>query len=169
VSADSVHVHYVRVTGRDMGGLSKYRKSASLALPRTKKRISVCKQREEAGILLSVPRVQGVPATTPAINFSLVSLTPAIRQCCQYQFTYIWKRKISENSIYKCKLPSNKLLTKYENKNTSNFSLLSPVSLKLLINIHSRISPRIFEKIRNDPNEILRGPGETDSWKKLEA
>jgi hypothetical protein len=31
-----------------------------------------------------------------------------------------------------------------------------------LTNIHSRISPRIFEKIRNDPIEILRGPGDTD-------
>jgi hypothetical protein len=28
-----------------------------------------------------------------------------------------------------------------------------------LINIHSRISPRIFEKIRNGPIGILRGPG----------
>jgi hypothetical protein len=29
----------------------------------------------------------------------------------------------------------------------SNFSLFSPVSLALLINIHLRISPRIFEKL----------------------
>ncbi len=34
------------------------------------------------------------------------------------------------------------------------------VHLKLLI------SPRIFEKIRNGPIDILRGLGETDSWKK---
>ncbi len=33
------------------------------------------------------------------------------------------------------------------------------MSLTPLTNIHSRISPRIFEKIRNDPNEILIGPG----------
>jgi hypothetical protein len=32
-----------------------------------------------------------------------------------------------------------------------------------------RISQRIFEKIRNDPNGIIRGLGETDSRKKLEA
>ncbi len=31
---------------------------------------------------------------------------------------------------------------------------------------HSRISPRIFEKIWNGPNGILRGPGDTDLWKK---
>jgi hypothetical protein len=35
--------------------------------------------------------------------------------------------------------------------------------------IHSRISPRIFEKIRNGSNEILRGPGDTDLCKKLEV
>jgi hypothetical protein len=39
---------------------------------------------------------------------------------------------------------------------------LLPVSLTPLINIHSRISPRIFEKIRNGPNGILRGPRESD-------
>jgi hypothetical protein len=31
------------------------------------------------------------------------------------------------------------------------------------INLELRISPRIFEKIRNGPNGILRGFGETDS------
>jgi hypothetical protein len=31
------------------------------------------------------------------------------------------------------------------------------------------ISPVIFEKIRNDPNVIIRGLGEADSWKKPEA
>ncbi len=36
-------------------------------------------------------------------------------------------------------------------------------SLTSAINIHSRISPRIFEKIQNDPNEILGGLGDTDS------
>jgi hypothetical protein len=39
---------------------------------------------------------------------------------------------------------------------------LSPVSLTPVINIHSRLSPRIFEKIRNGPNGILRGLGDTD-------
>jgi hypothetical protein len=36
-------------------------------------------------------------------------------------------------------------------------------------NLKLRISPRIFEKIRNDPNGILRGLGETDSLKKPEV
>jgi hypothetical protein len=33
----------------------------------------------------------------------------------------------------------------------------------LAINIHSRISPRIFEKIQNGPIGILGGLGDTDS------
>jgi hypothetical protein len=39
----------------------------------------------------------------------------------------------------------------------------SPVSLTPMINIHSRISPQIFEKIRNGLNGILGGPGDNDS------
>ncbi len=48
---------------------------------------------------------------------------------------------------------------------------LLPVSLIPVANLHLdlRISPRIFEKIRNDPNVIIRGLGEGDSWKKPEA
>jgi hypothetical protein len=34
---------------------------------------------------------------------------------------------------------------------------------------HSRISPRIFEKIRNGPNGILRGPRDTVYEKNLKA
>jgi hypothetical protein len=36
------------------------------------------------------------------------------------------------------------------------------IAVTQLINIHSRLSPRIFEKIRNDPHVILRGRGDTD-------
>ncbi len=62
-----------------------------------------------------------------------------------------------------------KLLTKNEKNVYQNFSLFSPVSLTPLTNIHSRLSPRIFEQIRNDPNGILRGPGDTDLRKKPEV
>jgi hypothetical protein len=41
---------------------------------------------------------------------------------------------------------------------------LTPVA-----NLELRISPRIFEKIRNSPKVIIRGLGETDSRKKPEA
>ncbi len=38
-----------------------------------------------------------------------------------------------------------------------------------VVNLMQQISPWIFEKIRNGPNGILRGLGETDSWKKQEV
>ncbi len=43
---------------------------------------------------------------------------------------------------------------------------LLPVSLTSVVHLDLRISPRIFEKIRNDPIVIIRGLGEGDSWKK---
>jgi hypothetical protein len=46
---------------------------------------------------------------------------------------------------------------------------LPPVSLTPVANLELRISPRIFEKIRNGPDGIIRGLGETDSRKKPEA
>ncbi len=49
------------------------------------------------------------------------------------------------------------------------FSLFSPVSLTPPIDIHSRLSPQIFETIWNGPNGILRGPGDTDLWKKSDV
>jgi hypothetical protein len=44
-----------------------------------------------------------------------------------------------------------------------DFLHLPPVSLTPAANLELRISPQIFEKIRNDPKGILRGLGETDS------
>ncbi len=40
---------------------------------------------------------------------------------------------------------------------------LPPVSLTPVVHLDFRISPRIFEKIRNDPNVIIRGLGEGES------
>jgi hypothetical protein len=40
---------------------------------------------------------------------------------------------------------------------------LPPVSLTPVVHLDLRLSPRIFEKIRNDPNVIIRGLGEGDS------
>jgi hypothetical protein len=40
---------------------------------------------------------------------------------------------------------------------------LPPVSLTPVVHLDLRISPLIFEKIRNDPNVIIRGLGEDDS------
>jgi hypothetical protein len=46
---------------------------------------------------------------------------------------------------------------------------LPPVSLIPVVHLYLQISPRIFEKIRNGPNGILWGWGETNSRKKPEA
>jgi hypothetical protein len=43
------------------------------------------------------------------------------------------------------------------------------VSLTPVMRLDLRISPRIFEKIQNDPIVIFRGLGEDDSLKKLKA
>ena len=40
---------------------------------------------------------------------------------------------------------------------------LPPVSLTPVVNLDLRISPRIFEKVRDDPNVFFRGLGEGDS------
>ncbi len=50
-----------------------------------------------------------------------------------------------------------------------DFFQLPPVSTTRVVHLELWISPRIFEKIRNGPNGILRGLGETDSWKKPEV
>ncbi len=50
-----------------------------------------------------------------------------------------------------------------------NFFHLPPVLLTPVANLELRISPRIFEKIRNGPTGIIKSSGETDSRKKLEV
>ncbi len=40
---------------------------------------------------------------------------------------------------------------------------MTPVSLTPVVHLDLRISPRIFEKIRDDPNVFIRGLGEGDS------
>jgi hypothetical protein len=40
---------------------------------------------------------------------------------------------------------------------------LPPVSLTPVVHLDLRMSPRIFEKIQNDPNVIIRGLAEGDS------
>jgi hypothetical protein len=44
-----------------------------------------------------------------------------------------------------------------------DFFHLPPVSATPVVNLELQISPRIFGKIQNGPNGILRGLGETDS------
>jgi hypothetical protein len=53
----------------------------------------------------------------------------------------------------------------------ANFCHLPPVSLTPVVHLELRISPQIFEKMRNGSIGVLRlrGLGETDSWKKTEV
>ncbi len=48
-----------------------------------------------------------------------------------------------------------------------DFLHLPPVSTTPVANLELRISPRIFEKIRNGPNGILRGLGEKNQKSKI--
>ena len=50
-----------------------------------------------------------------------------------------------------------------------DFFHLPPVSATPVVNLELPISPRLLEKIWNGLNGILRGLGETDSWKKPEV
>jgi hypothetical protein len=50
-----------------------------------------------------------------------------------------------------------------------DFFHLPPVSTTTVVHFELQISKRIFEKIRNGPKGILRGYGETNSWKKPEV
>ncbi len=49
------------------------------------------------------------------------------------------------------------------------FFYLPPVLTTPVLHLDLRISPQIFEKIRNGPNVIIRGLGETDPCKKPEV
>ncbi len=50
-----------------------------------------------------------------------------------------------------------------------DFFNLPSVSTTPVVHLELKISPRIFKKIWNNPNGILRGLKETDSWKKPEV
>ncbi len=51
----------------------------------------------------------------------------------------------------------------------SDFFHLPPVSTTRVVHLELRKSPWIFEKIRNGPNGVIRGLGETDPWRKPEV
>ena len=49
------------------------------------------------------------------------------------------------------------------------FFHLPLLPMTTMVHFELQISPQIYEKIWNGPNGILRGLGETDSWKKPEV
>jgi hypothetical protein len=81
-------------------------------------------------------------STTQAKNLLPVSLTPAINLCHGF-------------SVIACVVDTGEQFIAGDNDTGDNFIAGDN-------DIHSRISPRIFEKIRNGPNRTLRGPGDTD-------
>jgi hypothetical protein len=66
------------------------------------------------------------------------------------------KMYICDSTIQRC---PNKIINIFL---IEDFSHLPPVSTTPVVNLELRISPRIFEKIRNGFNGILWGWGETD-------
>jgi hypothetical protein len=77
-------------------------------------------------------------------------------------------RYLNVNLKAKIYLYVNSTVHRCPNKIIKNFLIedfldLPPVSTTPVVNLELRISPRIFEKIRNGPNRILWGWGETDS------
>ena len=109
---------------------------------------------------------QGAP---PVANLPPVSATPVAN------FSTIFASVIDTGGKFAAGV--NDTGGKGKGKNLYMLTLLPKgVQTKLLkffclkvFSIELRISPRIFEKIRNGPNVIIRGLGETDSRKKPEA
>ncbi len=98
---------------------------------------------------LTPPKNLSPVSLTPLNNFLAVLLTPAINFRL---FGYLYRK---DSLIAGVVDTAEKFI--------GGVNSLSPVSLIPLTNIHSQISRRIFEKSRNDPNGLLRGPGDTDS------
>jgi hypothetical protein len=117
------------------------------------------------------PPVAKLPpvSTTPVANLPPVSATPVAN------FSTIFASVIDTGGKFAAGV--NDTGGKGKGKNLYMLTLLPKgVQTKLLkffclkvFSIELRISPRIFEKIRNGPNVIIRGLGETDSRKKPEA
>ncbi len=63
-------------------------------------------------------------------------------------------------------MDSSKLLINMKKCIAKNFSHLSPVSLTPLLTFIRENLRKFLKKIRNGPYGVLRGPGDTDSWKK---
>ena len=136
-------------------------------------------------------------STTPVANLPPVSATPVANfstifasvvdtggkfaagvNCQRYRWqimaTISGCRHLKVNLKAKIYIYVNSTTQRCPNKIIKIFLLegffhLPPVSLTPVANLELRISPRIFEKIRNGPGGIIRGLGETDSRKKPEA
>ncbi len=109
-------------------------------------------------------------STTPAANLPPVSLTPVADNWNNIRLQ-IPESELEGKNLY---LYISSTTQRWPNKIIKIFLIedffhLPPVSLTPVANLELRISPRIFEKIRNGPGGIIRGLGETDLRKKPEA
>ncbi len=138
-------------------------------------------------VALLIPAANLPPVSTiPAANLPPVSTTHRYqwhrRQICHRCRWHRWQimatisgcRYLKVNLKAKIYIYVNSTTQRCPNKIIKSFMLegffhLPPVSLTPVANLELRISPRIFEKIRNGPNGIIRGLGETSSRKKPEA
>ncbi len=101
----------------------------------------------------------------PVANLPPVSLTPVannntISGCRHLKLNLKAKIYIYVNSTtQRCQ---NKIIKIFQ---LADFCYLPTVSTTPVAKLELHISPRIFEKIRNSHIVIIRGLGETDSWK----
>jgi hypothetical protein len=66
--------------------------------------------------------------------------------------------------LKKTYLYANSTTQRYPKEIIKNFRIEDLFHLPLVANLELPISPRIFEKIRNGPTDIITGLGETDLW-----
>ncbi len=102
-----------------------------------------------------------IDSMTPAIiNHRLQQFPAIIYETVATIWTFLHLKvniKSKTITVYECKQLLRSFL---------NFSHLFLMPLIPVINLYFWISPRIFVRIRNDPNGTLRGPGEINSRKK---
>ncbi len=108
-------------------------------------------------------------STTPAANLPPVLLIPVAichrRHWHQWQICrrYHWHRW---QICHRCQQHKRNWWQNLPQVSLIPVANFPPVSLTPVVHLDLRISPRIFEKIRNDTNVIFRGLGEGDLWKK---
>ncbi len=101
----------------------------------------------------------------PAANLPPVSLTPVANNGKNIRLQTP-ESELEGKNLYICFLYYCRVIDTGDNLPPVSLTPganLAPVSLTPVAHLDLRISPRIFEKIPNDPNVIIRGLGEGDS------
>ncbi len=137
-------------------------------------------QRHRQQILPPVPLVLPPVSTTPVAICHRYQRHR--RQICHRCYWHRWQIMGTKSGCRYLKVNLNAKIYIYVSSATQrwpnkiikiflieDFFHLPPVSLTPVANLELRISPRIFEKIRNGLKGILWRWGETDSWKEPKA